>query len=599
MQNHAAVAGTSPGTLRLAKVQNVSSFPVAEAKAKKPRTATSRAARESRNSHSATLETQSAVSISPSNSAESSGFARSSESESAPPLVAQPSLVGFVDDMATTYFFQSYAWINMHSILLQDASMQQRFLQPRSGEANHSNIDQDSLRALCYGLLGRDKHIPALQDAGRRVYGRAITQLRAFITTSSKKELAALVKPISLLGSYSVAVERDLRFTHHTGLARILEVCGPEYFQSPELLPIFESVRMTLISDAVIRRQTTFLAHPRWKTLPWTGSPGASKSATSRLLDIMASIPSIIQGVWGIMNDRVQWLAGGGREGYFEVPRLEHPDTVAHLQARVLSEIREPAAAWHREWIASSELAPRILAWAYARGVGDDTYRPGLYDMQGPDVFETLIDGVNRMDDTDGFDKHPQSEMGTLMQDAALYTTVLVWAVRLDRYLARAANSLSCVDFLSRPFRSKCSCSNALECETVPPASEGDLMERTMAWNSSTCVAVGPVRVATVSEKEEASASVHALKGDSLLPGDIRFVAHMRILSWLSGRLPATRSPMLATLAAVGLAHCAHDVRPAEGHAEIAAVAVSRILDGTGIDGAADILLKRYQHIEV
>ena len=501
--------------------------------------------------------------------------------------------------MATSYFFQSYGWINMHSILLQDAAMQRHFLQPDSN-GNNGNINQDSLRALCYGLFGRDKQIPALQDAGRRVYGRAIAQLRATITTSSKDELAALAKPISLLGSYSVAVERDLRFTHHTGLARILEVCGPEYFQSPDMLPIFESVRMTLVADAVVRRQPTFLAQPQWKTLPWAGGAGSSsssaaKSATSRLLDIIAAIPAIIQGVWGVMGDRVQWLAGGGHEGYCEVPRLEHPDAVAQLQARVLHEIRKPAAAWHREWTASSELAPRVLAWAYARGGGgDDTYRPGLFGVHGPDPFDILVDGISSTDDL----SFSPAQVGTLMQDAALYTTLLVWAARLDRYLARAAQSMSCVDFLTKPFRTSCTCSSALQCETVPPVSDGDLMERSMAWNVSTCVAVGPVRFGSLPD-EEASASPHALKGDSLLPGDIRFVAHMRILSWLSRRLPATRGAMLATLAAVGLAHCAHDVRPAEGHSELAAVAVVRVLDSTGVDGAADILLKRYQHVGV
>ncbi len=44
-----------------------------------------------------------------------------------------------------------------------------------------------------------------------------------------------------------ISVERDLRFTHHRGLARILEFCGPEYFQSPSMLPVFESIRLTLV----------------------------------------------------------------------------------------------------------------------------------------------------------------------------------------------------------------------------------------------------------------------------------------------------------------------------------------------------------------
>ncbi len=34
------------------------------------------------------------------------------------------------------------------------------------------------------------------------------------------------------------------------GLARILEVCGPAYFQAPHLLRVFESVRMTLVGPS-------------------------------------------------------------------------------------------------------------------------------------------------------------------------------------------------------------------------------------------------------------------------------------------------------------------------------------------------------------
>lgn len=43
-----------------------------------------------------------------------------------------------------------------------------------------------------------------------------------------------------------IAVDSDLRFVHHQGLAKILEYCGPEYFQ--DLPVVFESTRFTMVS---------------------------------------------------------------------------------------------------------------------------------------------------------------------------------------------------------------------------------------------------------------------------------------------------------------------------------------------------------------
>lgn len=590
------------------------------------------------------------------------------------------SLVGFVDDMAFSYFFQAYGWINMHSILLQDSAMRRHLLVSDSATSSPGaspsssqhlapslpgdSMAQDSLRALCYGLLGRDKHVPALRDAGRRVYGKAISDLRAAIMTPTAQtaDLASLVKPISLLGAYSVAIEKDRRYTHHAGLARILEICGPEAFQSPALLPIFESARMTLVADSIVRRrETTFLDKPEWKTVPWARDPSA-KSATNRLLDVLSAVPAIIQATWEVFNDRVAWLAGGGPR---EILRIEHPDTVPALQARV-KKLREAAAAWHHYWISEDSQTPaaeslarkRVLAWAYTQA-GDDTYRPGIFGVQGPDLFRTSLHSVlaswQRDDGSSPMRGLPTSDpalLATHMQDAALYTTVLVWCDRLDRYLGHAARSPTCTDFFSRPFRSPCPCRDTVPpsmCETVPLDLQANRDNTAIAWNASTCsMAGGPVRcvnavradmewpspaafsllsVATSSPSSSVASGGTAPAGSPLtpadlaglteiapeppsqdrtldigtyennnilLPGDIRFVAHMRILSYLCARLPATRGPVLATLAAVGLAHCAHDVRPAEGHADIAAVAVAKVFDSTGVDGAADILLRRY-----
>ncbi|CAK7222054.1 hypothetical protein SCUCBS95973_004710 [Sporothrix curviconia] len=697
MQNHAVVAGAAPGSVRLAKVQNVSSYPKA-ASAEAPAKTTPPAVTASTASTTSTASTvpnrsrirwrqsetsralktppalaaptqtpPTAASSSPLSSTHRSIHDASSDSSASPPLLdhatAYPSIppelsfVGFVDDMAFSYFFQAYGWINMHSLLLQDSAMRSHLLPSSSSFSSSSSpngMAQDSLRALCYGLLGRDKHIPALQHAGRRVYGKAIGNLQSALMTPSRDRLAALVKPISLLGAYAVTVDHDRRFTHHAGLARILDMCGPAQFQSPELLPVFEAARMTLLADSFVRRppasalttSTAFLDSPDWKTVPWARDP-AAKSATHRLLDVLSAIPAIIQGIWGVFHDRVAWLAADQ-----QVPRIEEPDAVANLQARVAA-VRAGAAAWRQQWVAASpacarddsdidggiqsgKLAEHVLAWAYAQA-GDNVYRPGLDGVQGPDLFRTSLDSI--LSSWNGPASPPLSPLtlpadalATHLQDAALYTTVLVWTDRLDRYLGRAAHAPTCVDFFSTPFRTRCRCRDTIpptQCTTIPPMA-WDMRDTTkeMAWNVATCTMTGgPVRCVSALRPEltwpspvsaetgspsmftsaSASASSHpsptplaamdsapAAATNLLLPGDIRFVAHMRILAWLCARLPATRGHVLATLSAIGLAHCAHDVRPAEGHADIAAVAVARAFDSTGIDGASDILLRTY-----
>lgn len=583
MQSHGVVAGAVPGTSRLAKVQTATSFPSTIDAG--PSSLALRRQREPREE-----------------SALSSRRRLARESRCLVTILPRSlHLAGFADNMALSYFFESYGWINMHSILLQDNTMR--------GGLDDKGLVYDCLRALCYGLLGRDQSIVSLQTAGRTMFARAIQSLRAQITTTSKAELAALVKPISLMGSYSIVVEQDLRFTHHTGLSHVLEFCGPESFQSASLLPVFESVRWALISDAIVRRERTFLERPEWKTVPWANNP-AAKSATNLLLDQLASIPTIIEGIWGIMNDRVQWLLDGG-------PRIELPETIPRLQTLV-RRLHDAGEQWRKDWEAAHpDIAPRVMAWALFYTT-DDAYQPGIGGMQGPDAFDMFVlDGVKpsrrSSEATKAFDswmkekEQEDPEIQTLVavhvQDVALYATMLVWITRLNKYLVNAARSPTCIDFFTAPFHSSCTCCDTAprqRCETVPPADVAAKTNPAMAWNTATCaVAVAPMRVRTGAGGSPEGPTSDKLDSAVLVPNDVRFAGQLRILSWLCRRLPATRSQVLGTLAAVGLAHCAHDVRPADGIAEVASVAVAHVFDSAGFDGATDVLLRSYHRMPV
>lgn len=117
------------------------------------------------------------------------------------PLISQTiqlSLDPFIDNIAFSYFFDAYSWINIHSIFLQDTPMRQHLTEQRD------ELGYDSLRALAYGIFGRDHQVQSLQQKGERIYGTALQKLQTKLTTASKPELAALIKPISIMGSYAV-----------------------------------------------------------------------------------------------------------------------------------------------------------------------------------------------------------------------------------------------------------------------------------------------------------------------------------------------------------------------------------------------------------
>lgn len=113
-----------------------------------------------------------------------------------PNLPPELHLGAFADTISFAYFFRNYGWINMHSIMLQDDHMQPHL--------TDGGMAEDSLRALAYGLLGRDGPHPKLRDKGRILYGKALRTLRTRLVSASKEQLVRMLKPIAVMGAYSV-----------------------------------------------------------------------------------------------------------------------------------------------------------------------------------------------------------------------------------------------------------------------------------------------------------------------------------------------------------------------------------------------------------
>ncbi|UKZ76772.1 hypothetical protein TrVFT333_004482 [Trichoderma virens FT-333] len=519
------------------------------------------------------------------------------------PLISQSirlSLDPFIDNITFSYFFDAYSWINVHSILLQDTPMRQHLTEQRD------ELGYDSLRALAYGIFGRDHQVEALQRKGERIYGTILQKLQSRLITASKPELAALIKPISIMGSYAIAVDSDLRFIHHQGLARILEHCGPEYFQDPSILPVFESCRFTMLANALVQRHGTFLEQDQWRTVPWSSSL-ETKTNTNKLLDIISGLPGIIQKTDKVLNERSQWVAGDSG-----IVREETPTTVSDLQDQLESMFLD-LIAWRYHWsLDNFPTAQNILDWALFR-VSDESYRPGIYHVQGPDVYGLNLGATVDLDIPFGLtndaqkDLHANPNTFALMQEASLYLTALISIERLRKNLAGAARAADAIDFYNAPFFSTCRCyfdnpGPSRLCQIFPEPS--DSMSTTASWNiNSARIAESPIRSLSsdnsgtfalpTGDSSDGDAPL-GITGTTLLPGDGRFSAQLRILNWLTKHLPGSRAHVLGTLAAMGLSHCVHDVRPSEGN-EYIAETVRETMMKSRFGDAAEVLLKKYR----
>lgn len=81
---------------------------------------------------------------------------------------------------------------------------------------------------------------------------------------------------------------------HQLGLAKIIQLRGPEAYSHPDSLSLFEGNRFMIILASLATSSSTFLSQPAWKTIPWSRNP-ESKSIYQYLLDLIADIPELKQ----------------------------------------------------------------------------------------------------------------------------------------------------------------------------------------------------------------------------------------------------------------------------------------------------------------
>lgn len=346
-----------------------------------------------------------------------------------------------------------------------------------------------------------------------------------------------------------------------------------------------------------MQRRGTFLEQEQWKTVPWSRCP-ENKSNTQKLLDIISSLPGLFEKTDRVLNERSQWVAGDRT-----IVREETPTTVPSLRQQLDSMLLD-LIAWRYHWSADNSQAQDILDWALHR-VSDESYRPGINEVHGPDVYGLNVGNVPF--ETLDTELEANADTFSLMQEAVFYITAVITIERLGKNLAGAARAADAIDFYNTPNFSTCRCyfenpGPSRLCQIFPEPK--DRVSKAASWNlNSAMISEAPVK----SSSSDSSASFampidlspshsisSSITGTTLLPGDGRFAGQLRILNSLIKHLPQSRPYVLSTLAAMGLSHCVHDTRPMDGN-EAIAEAIRETMLKSRFGDAADVLLKRYR----
>ncbi|KAK4502712.1 hypothetical protein PRZ48_006138 [Zasmidium cellare] len=162
-------------------------------------------------------------------------------------------------------------------------------------QSNRTSVGRDAILALAQSLAAREDG--AEKEAAAAQYSRAINLLHSNLTNDECKDdlnnLAAIV--IFYYYEMTSATHMDGWAFHAAGMAHVVELRGPESFQSGAAKSLFIICRFKIIYQALLQRKRTFLSQPKWKTVPWQGTSSDPKNHIQRLKDTFADLPGLLE----------------------------------------------------------------------------------------------------------------------------------------------------------------------------------------------------------------------------------------------------------------------------------------------------------------
>lgn len=201
-----------------------------------------------------------------------------------PPMPTQVSLAAFQEDLCFAYIFSNFVWRGYGASWLH-----------QSAQGLLGQLAFDSVKALAEMSFGKSQKSHQTEIQGRLKYGKALRHMVEKLGDGRRGELRELVVPILLLLMHTGTLTNQSAATFHLqAMTRILSTCGPQMFQHQPFRDAFEAARATMVVASLVMRKRVFLDNPAWHTGPYELVP-QSKAPQSYLLDILASVPSLLE----------------------------------------------------------------------------------------------------------------------------------------------------------------------------------------------------------------------------------------------------------------------------------------------------------------
>ncbi|KAK3044244.1 hypothetical protein LTS18_001803, partial [Coniosporium uncinatum] len=158
-----------------------------------------------------------------------------------------------------------------------------------------------SLLAISATRVGKDLGDEVVANQGLRMYSKALRQVNLALQDPRRVLKDEVLAACTMLASYEILQKMDpapgfsqgINWRNHSqGVARLLELRGPDRHISGHSHQLFTDIRYGAIVGAITARKATFLAKPEWKSIPWSISP---KTFKDRTLDVLADVAGMLE----------------------------------------------------------------------------------------------------------------------------------------------------------------------------------------------------------------------------------------------------------------------------------------------------------------
>ena len=156
-----------------------------------------------------------------------------------------------------------------------------------------------ALKCLATSFFGRKHRQDSIMTEGTKSYGQALLALRQTLQDPIQAWTFDALAATTALSHYEYLTftTRQGWIQHAQGVAKLIEMRGPERFQQWPDRAILEINKLILIAQSLAARKRSFLEKEEWRNVK--GADETEKHFTSSLIDIFAKLPGIVETIQG------------------------------------------------------------------------------------------------------------------------------------------------------------------------------------------------------------------------------------------------------------------------------------------------------------